>query len=431
MSSGAFDRVLTRRPQRGWGALSLLVVLALAAAVGWASVTHLEEVSVADGEVVPQGATKIVQHLEGGIVEELFVREGDVVTLDAPLLRLGLGTGSFNRTELEVRKDGLALRRARLAAEANGSELVFPDDALGRQPQLASAEQEAFHSRNRELETALSVIAEQISQRASEIRGIENAILTGREQLAIAREKLQISTDLLKDGLTSRLEHLDAQRDAGALAGEQKALAEKLIKARAALAEAQARRREVRERFENIVREELGTVEVELRSIGEFLAEATAQTGRTLVRSPIEGTVKNLRYTTIGGVVRPGDPILEIVPERDRLVVEARLDPADRGYVRVGQPALVKLTTYDYVRYGGIEGEVVRIAPDSDLTPAGRPFFRVVVETQRTWLGDETGALPITVGMPATVDIKTGERTVIDYLLRPVLKLKSEAFRER
>jgi membrane fusion protein, adhesin transport system len=161
------------------------------------------------------------------------------------------------------------------------------------------------------------------------------------------------------------------------------------------------------------------------------MAEATEQKGRTEIRSPIDGTVKNLRYNTIGGVVRPGEPIMEIVPERDRLVIEARLDPADRGYVRVGQAAVVKLSTYDFVRYGGLDGRVVRIAPDTDNSTTGRTFFRVVVETDRTWLGAEKGALPISPGMEATVDIKTGRRTVIDYLLRPILKLQSEAFRER
>lgn len=431
MTAAPFDRVLARRPQRGWAALSAVIMAVLIAGGIWASFAELDEVSVAQGEVVPQGATKVVQHLEGGIVQEIFVKAGDRVTADAPLMRLELGTGSANRAELEVRRDGLALRRARLAAEARGAAAEFPADALKRQPQVAAAERDAMASRKREQDTAASVLAEQAVQRASEIRELENALTTVREQLAIAREKLRISSDLLKDGLTSRLEHLDAQRDVGRLAGEERAQLEKASKARSALAEAEARGRELREKFGSQVRAELGDVEVEIRRIDELLAEATAQSGRTLIRSPIDGIVKNLRINTISGVVRPGEPILDIVPERDRLVVEARLDPADRGYVRVGQPALVKLTTYDFVRYGGLEGEVVRIAPDSDATPAGRPYFRVVVETEKTWLGDTRDSLPISVGMQATVDIRTGRRTVLDYLLRPVLKLKSEAFRER
>ena len=431
MSAGAFDNLLARRPQRGWGLPSSLVVGALGAGVLWASFPEIEEVTVATGAVVPRGATKVVQHLEGGIIQELFVREGDAVKAGTPLLRLLLGTGSVNRAEPEVRRDGLALRRARLAAEVSGSAVEFPAEAARRQPQLAAAEREVLASRRRELETAAAVLGEQIAQRASELRELAGSLATVGDELGLAREKLQISTDLVKDGLVSRIEHLDTQRDVGRLVGEQNSIGEKLVKARAALAEADARRRELRERFENQVREELGTVEVDLRRTDELFAEATAQTGRTVVRSPIDGTVQNLRFTTIGGVVRPGDPIMEIVPESDRLVVEARLDPADRGYVRTGLPAVVKITTYDYVRYGGLEGVVVRISADSDVSANGRSYFSVVVETRKTWLGETRGALPISAGMQATVDIRTGQRTVMNYLLRPVLKMRSEAFRER
>ncbi|MFT7571285.1 MAG: adhesin transport system membrane fusion protein [Paracoccaceae bacterium] len=430
--SGALDTLLTRRPQRGWGAVSLLIIVALGAAVVWASFTRLDEVAVAAGEVVPQGQTKVVQHLEGGIVRELAVRDGAKVKAGDILLRLTLGAGLVNRAELQVRRDGLALRRARLAAEASGGDLVFPDEAADRQPQITASERAAYAGRKRELGTAGSVLAEQLSQRQSEIRELRanDAALVG--ELRINREKLGISSDLLKDGLTSRLEHLDAQRDVGRIEGERRAVSAKIAAANAAFAEAQARLRELGEKFATDVRAELGTVEVDLRRADELMTEATEQKGRADIRSPIDGTIKNLRYNTIGGVVRPGEPILEIVPARDRLVIEARLDPADRGYVRPGQSAIVKLSTYDFVRYGGLEGRVVRIAPDTDSAAStGRPFFRVVVETEKTWLGPEQGLLPISTGMEATVDIKTGRRTVIDYLLRPILKLRSEAFRER
>ena len=429
--TGALDEVLARRPQRGWGAVSLAIVIALGAGVVWASVARLDEVAVASGEVVPQGQTKIIQHLEGGIVRELSVRDGAEVKAGDPLLRLALGTGLVNRAELQVRRDGLALRRARLAAEASGGEIVFPPGAAGRQPQLAASERAAYDGRKRELATAASVLAEQLSQRESETRELQARDAALAAELKINREKLQISTDLLKDGLTSRLEHLDAQQAVGRITGERRGITAKIAKAVASVAEARARLKELGEKFASQVRDELGTVEIDLRRADELMAEATEQKGRTEIRSPIDGTVKNLRYNTIGGVVRPGEPIMEIVPERDRLVIEARLDPADRGYVRAGQAAVVKLSTYDFVRYGGLDGRVVRIAPDTDNSTTGRTFFRVVVETDRTWLGEEKGALSISPGMEATVDIKTGRRTVIDYLLRPILKLRSEAFRER
>ena len=425
------DRILTERPQRGWGAVSAAIIVTLAVAVIWASLARLDEVAVADGEVVPQGQTKIVQHLEGGIVRELLVREGDTVKTGDLLLRLSLGTGPVNREELQIRRDGLALRQARLAAEANGAEIRFPEGASTRQPQIAESERAAYATRQQEMESAASVLAEQLSQRRSEIRELKATDAALRNELKIAREKLKISTDLLKDGLTSRLEHLDARSAVGRLTGERQAIAARIAKAEGAEAEVLARQRELRQRFATGVREELGTIEVDLRRSDELLSEATEQRGRTDIRSPIDGTVKKLRYNTIGGVVRPGEAIMEIVPQRDRLVVEARLNPADRGYVKPGQETIVKLSTYDFVRYGGLAGRVVRIAPDTDVTAQGRAFFRVIVETERTWLGETKGSLPISPGMEATVDIKTGQRTVIDYLLRPVLKLKSEAFRER
>lgn len=308
--TSALDDVLARRPQRGWGAVSLAIIVALGGAVVWASLAKLDEVAVAMGEVVPQGQTKVIQHLEGGIVRELAVRDGDTVKTGDPLLRLALGAGPVNRAELLVRRDGLALRRARLAAEAGNGEIAFPADAAGRQPQIAASERAAYEGRKRELGTAGAVLSEQLSQRGSEIRELQARDAALAAELKISREKLQISTDLLKDGLTSRLEHLDAQREVGRLTGERRRTAAQIATAKGARAEAAARLRELGEKFASQVRDELGTVEIDLRRANELMAEATEQKGRTEIRSPIDGTVKNLRYNTIGGVVRPGEPIM-------------------------------------------------------------------------------------------------------------------------
>ena len=161
------------------------------------------------------------------------------------------------------------------------------------------------------------------------------------------------------------------------------------------------------------------------------MVAATAQAKRTRITSPIDGIVKNLRYHTIGGVVRPGVPIMEIVPTHERLVVEAKLNPIDRGHIVEGQRVVVKVTSYDFVRYGGLEGKVTHIATDANSDPDGQPYFRLLAETDRAYLGEEVGSLPIIAGMRASVDIHTGSKSVIEYLLKPVLKLKHEAFRER
>ncbi len=425
------DELVAQRRARGWKGVAGLVCLLLVVTLVWASFTRLDEVSIAMGQVVPLGNVKVIQHLEGGMIEAIHVREGDTVTSGAPLLGLVLGANRLNREELQARLGSLRLRRARLLAESAGGEARYPDDVTRRQPDVATAEQRTLAARRSELTSSIAVFSAQIEQgrqTAAELRARRAAVVS---DLALARRKLVMSGNLMKQGLTTELAHIDTQREVGRLRGERAVLNASLPRAAAVRAEAENRILEIRTRFRRRAFEELGGIEIEINRSRELLIQATRQAARADIRSPIDGIVKNLRYHTIGGVVQPGAPIMEIVPSGDRLVIEVRLDPADRGYVRLGQKALVKISTYDYVRYGGLDGTVVRIAPGSDTDGRGQPYFSVIVETSRAWLGESEGALRILPGMEATVDIHTGARTVIDYFLRPVLKLKSEAFRER
>jgi adhesin transport system membrane fusion protein len=221
------------------------------------------------------------------------------------------------------------------------------------------------------------------------------------------------------------------QRDSERANGDLQAIVQQIPRAQSAVAEMRSRITEEENKFQRVALEELGKVEQTIQRTRELLADAVGQRVRTEIKSPSDGIVKNVKYTTIGGVVRPGDPILEIVPVDDVMVVEAKLNPVDRGYVRAGQRAVVKVTAYDYVRYGGLEGKVALIAADSNTEQNGNVFFRVVIETEKSWLGDKQGDWPVVAGMQASVDIHTGARSVLDYLVRPVLKLKHEAFRER
>ena len=196
------------------------------------------------------------------------------------------------------------------------------------------------------------------------------------------------------------------------------------------MAEAEEGVREISLEFRRAISEQITLVELEIAREQERLVKATEQRSRAVIASPIEGVVQNLSYHTIGGVVGPGDAIMQIVPSRERLLIEARVDPRDIGHVEVGQRAVAKVSTYDFVRYGGLEGRVVSIAADADTDRSGQHYFRVVVETTDSTLGAD-GTLPIIPGMQATIDIHTGEKRVLDYLIQPVLKTRSEAFRER
>ena len=424
------DNLLTHHPLPSWRPVAWPVMALLLILVVWANFALLDEVAVAMGEVVPQGKVKVVQHLEGGIIEEIHVAEGDMVKPGAPLVQLDLATSGVNRNELLARLDGQLLVRARLAAEAEGKELEFPADVSARGPVIAAAEREAFRARERELISTLAVLEEQVKQRELEVQELEARQRAVTKNLGLGQQRLRMSTSLLQEGLTAKMEHLQLEAEVDSLKGEMESLVPAIPRARAAVAEAEQRLEEARIRFRREAREETGRVEQGIARLQELLAEATEQGVRAEIKSPIEGVVKNMRYNTIGGGVSPGEVIMEIAPTGDKLVVEAKLNPTDRGYVEEGQRAVVKVTTYDFVRYGGLDGAVLHVAPDSTTDQDGAPYFRVIVETDKTFLGEE-GQLPITPGMQATVDIHTGEKSVMDYLIKPVLKLRHEAFRER
>ncbi len=425
------DTIAAEHPVSLWRPVAWALMTLLAALVVWSYYAQLEEVAVVPGEVVPQGQVKVIQHLEGGIIQSLDVADGDVVKAGDQLIQVDLGISLTNKEELQVKLDSLVLNRARLEAEAKGTALVLDPELAERRPEFARAEAEAYEARQRELESALAVHGERVTQEEQKLAELRAERQTLRGELGRTREILEISEGLLEEGLTSRLEHIQVLRQVEKFQGNLRAIAEAIPRAEAAIAEAREKLKEETLVYQSEAYEELGKVELAIARTREVLAQAADQVRRTVIRSPIDGVVKNMRYHTIGGVVSSGEPIMEIVPVAENVVVEARLHPIDRGYVRVGQAATVKVSTYDFIRYGGLEGEVVQIAPDSSVDEEGAPFFRVVVRTDRAYLGEEGDDLRITPGMQASVDIHTGERSVMEYLLRPVLKLRHEAFRER
>ena len=411
--------------------LAWVIVFLVGGFLIWAHFSHLDEVSIAVGEVVPQGQIKTIQHLEGGIIQRIFVSERNRVIAGDPLVQLDLTASSASKEELAVRLDGLQAQRIRLIAEAQGKALEFPETLSQRRPDMVANESATYDARQLELNSGLEVLREQVRQKAFEVQQFKTRSEAAKNDIELARQEFAISTDLLKDDLIPRIEHLKRQREVEALEGELKTLAVSIPRAAASLAEAKERLREETLKYRRIAREELAKVEVSIAQITESLTRASDLVRRTEIRSPIDGVVKSLRYHTIGGVVRPGEAIMEIVPTQEKLVIEAKLSPIDVGYVRVGQPTVVKISTYDFARYGGLEGEVINLSADSLTDREGVTYFRVIAQTDRAYLGDSPGDLPIAPGMQATVDIHTGSKSVLQYMLKPVLKLKDEAFRER
>lgn len=492
------DHLMDRHPLPSWRAFAWTVMILLGALIVWANYFELDEVSIATGEVVPRGNIKVIQHLEGGIIQAIHVEDGDIVQEGQILLQLGLGAGGVNREELETRLDSDFLVKARLEAETQGQPLDIPEDLERRRPVQAIAERRSYVARQQQLDARIAVqhqlirqrelevdelkarmralkdrkrelsspagsLAQQARQKELEIKELETQRMTATGNLRLLQERFAMSSRLVADGLVAKMDHLQLESEVKSLEGQIDGLNQSIPRARAALeevrgilkeqiesvtsdinsllpsiaraeaavAEARQRIREEEIRFRREAQEELVRTEQSIARTRELLVQATEQKIRTDIRSPIDGIVKNLRYHTLGGVVKPGEPIMEIVPTGQKLIVEARLNPTDRGYVRVGQPTTVKISTYDYARYGGLEGTVTMVAPDTSTDDEGAPYFRVLVETDKTYLGRRQGELPIIPGMEATVDIHTGTRTFLEYLIRPVLKLRHEAFRER
>ncbi|MBT5351327.1 MAG: HlyD family type I secretion periplasmic adaptor subunit, partial [Rhodospirillales bacterium] len=383
------------------------------------------------GEVVPQGKVKIVQHLEGGIIEEIFVRDGDTVSAGDPLMHLDLGSGGTNIEELKVRVDNALLVNARLNAEATGDLLEFPDDVAERRPSMVATQRQTYEARISELDSSLGILRDQMRQKELEVDELSAQKKAIARNFKLAGERLELSASLLQEGLTARMEHLELEAEVESLQGELESINQSIPRAESAVAESQGRIEEAERRFRREAKEELGENQQSMNRVQELLGQANQQGVRAEIKSPADGIVQNLLYNSIGGVVRPGEAILEIVPTGEALVIEARLNPTDRGYVELDQFALVKISTYDFARYGGLDGKVISVAPDSSTDENGEPYFNVIIETDRSYLGAVEGELPITPGMQATVDIKTGTRSVVEYLIKPVLKLQHEAFRER
>ena len=430
-ASAKLDMLLNQNPLPSWRLVAWPIMIAMGAGLIWANFATLDEVAIATAEIVPAGRIKVVQHLEGGIIQEIYVAEGDTVREGQSLMLLDLASSGTNREELQVRMDSELLVKARLEAEAEGKELVFPEEVAQRRPAIVAAQRQAFEARRRELGSTMQVMREQVKQRELEVEELNARARAVESNYKLASERLKMSKSLLAEGLTAKMEHLQLEAEVENLDGEMRSLRPALPKAQAAIEEARQRLEETESRFRREAQDQLSKTEESLARVAELLSDANEQGIRAEIKSSIDGVVKNMRYNAVGNVVKPGEPIMELVPTGDQLVVEAKLNPIDRGYVTEGQAATVKVSTYDFTRYGGLAGQVIRVAPDSSTDEDGAPYFRVVVQTDKNYLGKVEGDLPITPGMQATVDIHTGKKSVMDYLIKPVLKLQHEAFRER
>ncbi|WP_313399188.1 HlyD family type I secretion periplasmic adaptor subunit [Stenotrophomonas sp.] len=374
--------------------VSYIVAAIIVVGIIWASMARVEEITQGEAKVISRSREQVIQSLEGGILAEMSVREGDVVESGQVLLKIDPTRANASYREALTKVVGLKATLARLRAEAYGQALVF-DEQVKQFPEEVESETRAFNARRRALEESVSALD---------------------RSYALAMREINLAEPLAAKGLLSDVELLRMRRQANDIRSQ-------VV--------------ERRNRYRADANSELVKLEMELSQTSESLVGRADVVERTTVTAPVRGTVKNVRVNTIGGVIQPGEHILEIVPLEEQLLVEGKIRPKDVAFLRPGLPATVKITAYDYAIYGGLTGTVEHISPDTlkddEKASAGRPdttYYRVVVLTNKSALHAGDKDLPIIPGMVATVEIRTGEKTVLDYLLKPVLKAR-EAFRER
>ncbi|NIF69815.1 MULTISPECIES: HlyD family type I secretion periplasmic adaptor subunit [unclassified Burkholderia] len=377
------------------GSKLMLHVLAmlLVAFLIWARFARVEEITQGEATVISRSREQVIQSLEGGILEEMNVREGDIVRKGQMLLKIDPTRAQTSYREAYSKAVGLKATLARLRAEAFSQPLVFPPEVRG-ETEVVQMETKAYNSRRHALDESIAAL---------------------ERSYALQQKEIELAEPLAAKGLMSDVELLRMKRTANELKSQMV---------------------ERRNRYQADANSELTKLELELAQTNESLVGRRDVLSRTSVVAPVYGTVKNVRVNTIGGVIQPGEHILEIVPLEDQLLVEGKIKPSDVAFLRPGQPAMVKITAYDFGIYGGLKGKVSYISPDTlkddAKAAAGKDatFYRVQVLTDRAYLEAGGKQLPIMPGMIARVEIRTGEKTILDFLLKPIFKAQ-EAFRER
>jgi adhesin transport system membrane fusion protein len=417
---------------RGFAHLLLLVIAAFCVLfLAWASWATLDEVTRGEGRVIPSSQVQVVQNLEGGIVSAILLREGDIVERGEVLLQIDNVRAASDLRENRKRHLALLGALARLRAEVADTDLDFAPEVLADAGEVARAEGALFDARQQALASELAILHSQAEQRQQELAELQRRLaqLEGSHELAL--EELKITEPLAARRIVPQIDLLRLKREVNDLAGELDTTRLGIERVESAADEADRRIEEKALSFRAEAQRELTVVRAEADALEEKIAADADRVQRTDVRSPVRGTIKQLFVNTVGGVVQPGEDLVEIVPLEDTLLVEAKVRPADIAFLRPGQPATVKVTAYDFSIYGGLDAVVEDISADTITDEEGERFYRIRVRTTESTLDKAGEPLPIIPGMTTEVDILTGEKTVLDYLLKPILRAQHRALRER
>ena len=394
----------------------------------WAGLVDIDEVTRGDGKVIPSQQLQVLQSLDGGIVSQILVKEGDTVSAGQVLLQVD--STRFEASVRENRSEYLSLsaKAARLSAISEGKPFNPPADVINEDPTTVAQERQLYMTANNEMQTQISIARQELEQRQHELSEAISKQAQSSQSYESSLKELTVTKPLLNSGAVSEMDLLRLQRDVDRYHSERDIAGAQISRVRAAVSEASHKIQEVELNFRNTASKELSETMAKLNSLTQTSAGLSDKVKQSSIRSPVHGTVKRLLVNTVGGVVQPGRDIVEIVPLEGKLILEAKVLPRDIAFLRQGQRATVKFTAYDFSIYGGLEATLELIGADSVTDEHGNTFYTVRVSTTKTSLA---GNLPIIPGMVAEVDIITGRKSILSYLLKPVLRAKQAAMTER
>jgi len=407
--------------------LCLFIVVMLV----WAANAQVDELVRGEGKVIPSKQLQLVQNLEGGILSELYIEEGQKVKAGQVLLKIDDTLFASNYQESQSTGFSLQARIARLRAESQGAQNIeFSSELSTSSPELTQEQAHLFERRSAQLNSSQKVIGQQIRQKQQALAQAKFDHKQALEQKGLAQKELAILKPLFKEGVVSEVEVIRVEKEVLKASGGASSNQFKIPQLEAGIEELKDKQKQISLRFKSEAQQSLNDSLMELTQVSQGRGALEDRVSRTQVRSPVNGTIKQIMVNTLGGVVQPGMDLVSIVPIEDTLLIETKVRPADIARLYPGQRAMVKFTAYDFTIYGGLDAELVHISADSISNDREESFYLVRVKTDRNNLGSEQQPLPIIPGMIAQVDILTGKKTLLNYLLKPILKAKQIALTE-
>ena len=408
------------------GTVSLIVL----AFTLWMAVTRIDEVAVTMGKVVPIGQVQMVQHSDGGVVEAILVREGDKVAVGQPLVRLDATSLKIELQEKSLREASLNFQAQRLMAFANNKPLKFVKHDQSYES-LALDQEKVYQAQTLARNEKIEVLLSRIQQRKNDIEVLDEQEKTLKVKLSSLSEEFSLRKKLTERGLSSRMRFLESQRELNQTQGELAQIISKKKQTHDILDESQINLRELKAQLVNQALTEMSLVRSELIQVQEALKKLVNQVRGTEITAKVAGVVQKLNVNSLGGVVSPRSVLLEIVPLDRELIVESRISSRDIGHVQVNQPVSVKFTAYDFSRYGGVSGRLKKISTSTFLDEHGEPYYKGVISLDLTYVGPDPNLRPILPGMTVQSSIQTGDKTVMEYLLKPIYTSVKQALQER